>query len=457
MKRIVKTALAVVFIVAVSAAPAAAGSYVFKAAQYPVRQHAVATNLHGFEVTGAVSICKKAEFNTAEEGAPNPTKPQETLIVHPVYTECEISLAGTFKAKVVTTGCNYKFHAVAPGSKTGPVDIVCEAGKQIEVITEGLSGCVITVGSQNGVKNVEYVNSAGKVSVNAEASGIKYKAASACGIALSGENALYREGEFVAGVAKLAAAGHPAKALSEGFNELSEPDAVEVATSPHWYKSGALLTSGLSTPVFTAGTSTDLKLVSGIGEIHCKTVGGGVIENTAGGGFGKTQAESFYGCVAPTCESEVKAKFGVPGRGEIKAENLPEAGETNSEGWESSLFETGSPLTSRITTGQEWTAFPSGGQKGHESPPGMERLDVICSAPSTHTHVSEAIFEGQLEPEIGEAVENLNGTSAAHPSTMKFGGSASGSLHSEAGGTGAVTGSVRYLGYTSLEVMSVGK
>ena len=93
----------------------------------------------------------------------------------------------------------------------------------------GSKPCVITVGSQTGIKAIEYINEAGKVKVNAEASAIKYKATSACGIALEGENAKYRAGEFVGGVAKLAPEGHPAVALSEGFNELGEIDPVEVA------------------------------------------------------------------------------------------------------------------------------------------------------------------------------------------------------------------------------------
>jgi hypothetical protein len=229
MTRIVRVTAAIALGVALIAATAsAAGAYQFKAASYPVIDRANSATLHGFEITGAVSVCRKATFKTGEEGAPNPTAAVETLVVHPIYSECEVSIAGTFKAKVITTGCNYDFHAAQPSTKGGSVDIACASGKQIEVVVEGLSGCVISVGTQTGIKAVEYVNESGKVKVNAEATGIKYKASSACGIALEGSNAKYRAGEFVGGVAKLAPEGHPASALSAGFNELEEVDPVEV-------------------------------------------------------------------------------------------------------------------------------------------------------------------------------------------------------------------------------------
>jgi hypothetical protein len=464
MKKVATAAVACALVMALSSTTAQAGSgWQFKAATYPVTEKGEATNIHGFEITGAISICKKATFDTGEEGAPNPTKPQETLEVHPIYTECETEESPVMKAKVLTTGCNYVLHSAAPATKNGTVDIVCQPGKQIEVVNEGLENCVIRVGTRAGLKTIEYVNAAGPpgtVKVNAELTGIHYKVASGCGLALQeGSTGDYREGEEFAGVLRLAPAGHPATAVFKGFNEHSEPDSVEVAASPHWYKNGAMLADALPTPIVFTGTSTDLKLVSGIGEIHCKTVGGAVVENTEGDGFGKAQATDFYSCAAPQCEAAVKEKFGTSGRGEIRAENVPSAGQENSsEGWELSLVESGSPLSSRVRMGEEWSTFPSGGQNGHESPPGMTRIDVICSVPSTHAHISETFFEGALEPEIGEAFSgNLNGTSAAHPSTLRYSGAAAGSLHSEAGGTGSLTGSTRYLGYTALEVISVGK
>jgi hypothetical protein len=70
------------------------------------------------------------------------------------------------------------------------------------------------------------------------------------------------------------------------------------------------------------------------------------------------------------------------------------------------------------------------------SPTGMIRETVICEIAVNQQVREQAVFEGELKPEIGEAKSgNLNGTSASKPSTVNFGGAARiGPLHSQAGG-----------------------
>jgi hypothetical protein len=235
-KNIMKIKITFLVAVAVAlfgfSAASASAAHLFLAAKYPVLVKATSLNLQGFKAGAAVSVCEKGLFMTGEEGSKDPTGPLETLLIHPIYHECEVSIAAKFKAKVLTTGCNYVFHALAPSEKHATVDVECEAGKSIKVEVEGLSGCIISIGSQLGLKAIEYKNEpAGKVAVNAEVSNIKWEATEACGLGgLSGTEGEYREGEIVAGVAKLASAGHPAKADSEGiFGSLKEADAIDVA------------------------------------------------------------------------------------------------------------------------------------------------------------------------------------------------------------------------------------
>jgi hypothetical protein len=206
----------------------------FAAETFPETSKSHGTDPQGFQVTGSVSVCKKATF----EGVATATS--QTLEVHPKYEECEVELAGTFKAKVNTEGCNYLFH-IAPRSSTinsdsnapttakGSTDVVCQAGKEIKVEVEGLEGgCQIKVPAQTGLKSVEYVNegsgSSRKVSVNANVTGIKWSATGACGLKeSSGTNGEYKEGK-IGGLGIPELGSGPATALSEGFTETEGAD-----------------------------------------------------------------------------------------------------------------------------------------------------------------------------------------------------------------------------------------
>jgi hypothetical protein len=199
----------VVAMFGVSAASASAST--FLAAKYPV----LVTGLGGtqtFEAGGAKSVCSKVLAMSGKISGPT-----STLLIHPVYEEdCLVTISAVkVPAKVLTTGCNYVFHAALSLTKEGSVDVECETGKEIQIELEGsLLGCVISVGAQTGLKTVDYMNdepTVGEVTVNAAVTGITWKATSVCGIALSGNAATYT-----------------GSAHAKGTNELEEPDALTV-------------------------------------------------------------------------------------------------------------------------------------------------------------------------------------------------------------------------------------
>jgi len=224
--RLIGLALVAMFALSVTAA-SAASAHGFKAEKYPYTVKARATDPQGFQISGSVSVCQKATLEGKE------TTGSETLEVHPKYEQCEVELAGTFKAKVNTEGCNYLFHAATPGTPEGSVDLVCQTGKEIEVEVEGIEGgCSIKIPGQTGLKTVEYVNegagSSAKTKTNADVTGITWSATGACGLKESaGANGEYREGKLSAlGIPELGSG--PASTLSEAFNELEEPDGILV-------------------------------------------------------------------------------------------------------------------------------------------------------------------------------------------------------------------------------------
>jgi hypothetical protein len=218
MTRIRIIGLAFVAVFALSAvAASAASAHTFKAEKSPVTVKAKAENAQGFKVASTVSVCKKAKFlGTGTSGA-------ETLEVHPEYEECEVGLEGTGKANVETTGCNYVFHAAAPSTSEGSVDIKCEGTHVIKVNVVKL-GCEITVGPQTGLKKIEYVNEGAltlrKVKVNANVTGIKW-GSNCTQLKAGGSEGEYREGMFNSVTKAPELGSGPAVALSEGIFEES--------------------------------------------------------------------------------------------------------------------------------------------------------------------------------------------------------------------------------------------
>jgi hypothetical protein len=395
--------LALVAALAISATAAASTGWQFKAATYPVTSTSNGTNPHGFEIAGATSVCKKAEFKSGEEGAPNPAGPQETLEVHPKYSECEITIGSVFKAEVNTTGCNYVFHVAEPRSKNGTADIKCLEGRKIEVTVNGLPGCTIEVGPQTGLKSIEYVDEQPKTKVNAEVNNITYKATSACGLLIKeGNNGVYREGEFTP-VPKLAAPGKPASALSEGLTSLSEPDLVSVsqgsgnASAVHWQVNGKKLAVGTVQSTIGWGTVT---LASSAGNITCKTAQAGNIANQASTeAHSEVVALTTYECKPTGGECAAPA--------EVRASGL----DLNPGAWGSFMTEVGG-----VELAEEFRS------EAQRPPANQINVAVECTQ-NREAELPNLVFVSgpkTIGPEGTSSPRWLNGTTATKPSEAVF-------------------------------------
>ena len=107
------------------------------------------TSHHLFEVTqGAVSV---ATTCNQLSGRANSAKKTATSLTFTelVYSGCNI--AGS-ASTVNMNGCDYLF--TATGLNTSSVTVTCPEGKKIE-ITEPVSGCVVSVGSQPAVAGIK--------------------------------------------------------------------------------------------------------------------------------------------------------------------------------------------------------------------------------------------------------------------------------------------------------------
>jgi hypothetical protein len=232
------------------------------------------------------------------------------------------------------------------------------------------------------------------------------------------------------------------------------------AVTQHWYKSGVVIPENEAVPVVWFGGETNLNQTSpGFGEVNCKTVGGGMIENGRVGqaGVGGMNAVAFYECKGPQCEAEILAKTGLAGRETVEAKNMPASINGHPERrfvpW---LMELEESIVAGVNSIRLKIGVPWPGVFNTPSPPGMIRLSDSCEIASTEVVVSEAIFEGELKPEIGAAKKgNLNGTSAAKPSAVRFEGASTGALHSAAAGEGIYFNTLKYLGYNEQELITV--
>jgi hypothetical protein len=222
----------------------------------------------------------------------------------------------------------------------------------------------------------------------------------------------------------------------------------------HWYTNAVKATEAEEIPIVMYGNEVNVS-ETGPGEINCKTVGGGTIDNPVGGGAGegRTNSLAFYECKDEMCEKEILAKFGVPGRATMTTQNNPGATkEPAFPGWTNLLEENtvGGVTSIRAKIGEPFVTFKS------PSPPGMFRKTRECTIAPTGQVASELIYEGELKPEIGVAkTGNLNGSSAGVPSQFKFNGASTGLLHSESGFVGQFSGNLKYLGYFHQEVITV--
>jgi hypothetical protein len=469
MKRIMKRigVIGPVFIVAaaiaaVAAAPASSYFYGFKAAKYPAETKSKATNFHGFAITGAVSLCEEASFNTGpteSQGpntpAANAKKPQFTLEVHPIYKKCFLSLAALANnnpAEVKTEGCNYVTHAVKPGLKTGEVDIKCEPGKEIEIKSLNIGECVIKTAPQT-VKGISFTNVAGgRVLIESEVSNIKYTASSACGLGtLSGENGEYRKGELLAGnVAVLAAS--PAPAIVEAEALSSTKTFLESNVSliePHYYQEAVLNSSGARS-IVSWGT---IHLIATEGS---PTGANAVCHNAAGGTIANPGSN-----VTSTLTSGLN---GEAGTGFAQAFATFQCEQTN-------ICPTGNDKSVRVEAPSEgtphlpWKSVLTEDVKGIvRSETSEPRVVFHCTKLGVATTEIPYIVgkkKGSAEKELGQRPKAVEGTSALHPGFLEFDPGTpppSGELEVE-GSLGAVRakteGVVKNLGYEAQELINV--
>lgn len=143
-------------------APSALAVEAFQAGKYTAQLSGQQTGEHVFTAEGGLTVkCKVATF-TSEL-----TELKTELELAPTYSECT---AGGVAATVSAEGCKYRGDANATD-----LDVVCPAGKAIKIVS---ANCELQVGSQNGLKTVEYtVNDVAPyptVTANANLTAIKY-------------------------------------------------------------------------------------------------------------------------------------------------------------------------------------------------------------------------------------------------------------------------------------------
>jgi hypothetical protein len=227
----------------------------------------------------------------------------------------------------------------------------------------------------------------------------------------------------------------------------------------HWYRNGVLLPEGTAMPFVTFGNRINLNQKSALGEVNCKTAGGGTIENPtgAGAGIGGMTALAFYDCKAPQCEEAVLKEFGLEGREWVEAKNISASINGHPERrfvpWLMQLEES---IVEGINSVRLRIGVPWGGIFETPSPPGMIRISQACEIAASETPLNQFTSEGELKPEIGVAFKgNMNGTSPGKPSFYTFQGPSTEALHSMAVGLVTYTNSLKYLGYNEQELITV--
>jgi hypothetical protein len=164
--------LALVAVFAMSALVASAASAAeFHSEGENTTVSASQTTVQVFKTTAGEVTCAKASFSGTQA-----TKTAVKISgVSAVYSECHIIFFGsTFKATVNMNGCTYTLYA------SGAADLVCAAGKEVEVTA---AECTVKVPGQTGLKTVNYSNKENKhVDLSLNLGGIKYSHSGfACG------------------------------------------------------------------------------------------------------------------------------------------------------------------------------------------------------------------------------------------------------------------------------------
>jgi len=151
-------------VMALSAPGALAGPVLFQAEEYPA---ALSGEQEGSEGHLLTAEGLSVKCNSATVAGELPEMAEEVLMAL-VHTECT---AGGLAATVAAEGCQFRANA-----NVEDIDVVCPTGKAIKV-TAAAGQCELTVGSQEGLKNVDFVNKEGPpsmVSVEVALEGVKY-------------------------------------------------------------------------------------------------------------------------------------------------------------------------------------------------------------------------------------------------------------------------------------------
>ncbi|HET6997152.1 MAG TPA: hypothetical protein VFI03_01055 [Solirubrobacterales bacterium] len=147
--------LAVVAVLAMSAvvASAAQAEANFTASEYPAYVTGEQeTGVHEFLGAGTGVTCTGAHFLSHALGGPSPD-----LTVTAAYTGCKDTTFG-LSSTVTMNGCTYTFTTptkVATDHYTGKVDLVCPAGKVVEV---HVATCTLTISPKTELGTVTYTN-----------------------------------------------------------------------------------------------------------------------------------------------------------------------------------------------------------------------------------------------------------------------------------------------------------
>lgn len=170
----------------ISASRAAA---VFDAEASPLSLEGTQTNNHVIKTAVGNITCKKTKLTGTFQGAQVGVGvfTSEDLTLHPETNECT---AFGFAAEVRTAGCDYTFTRTGKdgaGTPIGPIHIVCEAGKKIEIVAIGF--CVMEIPPQTPSGHVAYHNegagAARDIKMTTTVKGIEYEGT--CGNGKLGE------------------------------------------------------------------------------------------------------------------------------------------------------------------------------------------------------------------------------------------------------------------------------
>ena len=152
-------------------ASAASATGTYTSSQYPTTGTATSASGNDTFTTEAGTF----ECNTHFEGSLN--APSSHLRIKVTHTECRFSI---FTVAVHTNGCEYTFETpakVSVDNYTAPVQVVCPAGKVIQITTPaGSPFCEITVAPQTPAGSVAIVDNTatGDVALAFGLTGINY-------------------------------------------------------------------------------------------------------------------------------------------------------------------------------------------------------------------------------------------------------------------------------------------